>query len=122
MSLAQVARENDYVKPTINEDGVFTHRGGPPIPIVERTVTDAPFVPNDVTMDTGDNRMLIITGPNMAGKSTYMRQVALITLIGAYRQLRAPRARPTSACATASLPALAPRTTWPGARAPSWWR
>ena len=50
-------------------------------PIVERTVTDAPFVPNDVTMDTGDNRMLIITGPNMAGKSNYMRQVALITLM-----------------------------------------
>ena len=80
LSLAQVARENDYVKPTINEDGVFTIVEGRH-PIVERTVTDAPFVPNDVTMDTGDNRMLIITGPNMAGKSTYMRQVALITLM-----------------------------------------
>ena len=80
LSLAQVARENDYVKPTINEDGVLTIVEGRH-PIVERTVTDAPFVPNDVTMDTGDNRMLIITGPNMAGKSTYMRQVALITLM-----------------------------------------
>ena len=63
LSLAQVARENDYVKPTINEDGVLTIVEGRH-PIVERTVTDAPFVPNDVTMDTGDNRMLIITGPN----------------------------------------------------------
>ena len=80
LSLAQVARENDYVKPAINEDGVLTIVEGRH-PIVERTVTDAPFVPNDVTMDTGDNRMLIITGPNMAGKSTYMRQVALITLM-----------------------------------------
>ena len=80
LSLAQVARENDYVKPTINEDGVLTIVEGRH-PIVERTVTDAPFVPNDVTMDTGDNRMLIITGPNMAGKSTYMRQVALIALM-----------------------------------------
>ena len=80
LSLAQGARENDYVKPTINEDGVLTIVEGRH-PIVERTVTDAPFVPNDVTMDTGDNRMLIITGPNMAGKSTYMRQVALIVLM-----------------------------------------
>ena len=50
-------------------------------PIVERMVQDTPFVPNDVDLDTEDNRMLIITGPNMAGKSTYMRQTALITLM-----------------------------------------
>ena len=80
LSLATVARENDYVKPVINEEGVL-HIVEGRHPIVERMVTDAPFVPNDVQMDTADQRMLIITGPNMAGKSTYMRQVALITLM-----------------------------------------
>ena len=80
LSLATVAREYDYVKPTLNEDGVLRIVEGRH-PIVERTVTDAAFVPNDVNMNTGDDRMLIITGPNMAGKSTYMRQVAIITLM-----------------------------------------
>ena len=80
LSLAQVARENDYVKPVLNQNGAL-HIVEGRHPIVERMVTDAPFVPNDVDMDTADNRMLIITGPNMAGKSTYMRQVALITLM-----------------------------------------
>ena len=80
LSLAKVARENDYVKPALNQKGVLHITEGRH-PIVERMVTDAPFVPNDVEMDTADNRMLIITGPNMAGKSTYMRQVALITLM-----------------------------------------
>ncbi len=80
LSLATVARENDYVKPTLADDGVLEIVDGRH-PIVERMVTDAPFVPNDVNMDTDENRMLIITGPNMAGKSTYMRQVALITLM-----------------------------------------
>jgi len=80
LSLAKVARENDYVKPVLNQDGVL-HIVEGRHPIVERMVTDAPFVPNDVEMDKADNRMLIITGPNMAGKSTYMRQVALITLM-----------------------------------------
>lgn len=80
LSLASVARDYDYVKPEMNEEGRL-HIVEGRHPIVERTVTDAPFVPNDVQMDTQDNRMLIITGPNMAGKSTYMRQVALITLM-----------------------------------------
>lgn len=80
LSLATVARENGYVKPRMNQTGELKIVEGRH-PIVERTVTDAPFVPNDVTMDTDENRMLIITGPNMAGKSTYMRQVALITLM-----------------------------------------
>ncbi len=80
LSLATVARENDYVKPSINQNGVL-HIVEGRHPIVERMVSDAPFVPNDVTMDPAENRMLIITGPNMAGKSTYMRQVALITLM-----------------------------------------
>ena len=80
LSLAQVARENGYVKPNLNENGTLRIVEGRH-PIVERTVTDAPFVPNDVNLDTDENRMLIITGPNMAGKSTYMRQVALISIM-----------------------------------------
>ena len=80
LSLAQVAREYGYVKPAINETGEIRIVEGRH-PIVERMVQDTPFVPNDVDLDTEDNRMLIITGPNMAGKSTYMRQTALITLM-----------------------------------------
>ncbi len=80
LSLAKVARDNQYVKPTITQDGVIQILEGRH-PIVERTLTDMPFVPNDALLDNDDNRMLIITGPNMAGKSTYMRQVALITLM-----------------------------------------
>ena len=80
LSLAQVARDYGYVKPTINETGEIRIVEGRH-PIVERMVQDTPFVPNDVELDTEDNRMLIITGPNMAGKSTYMRQTALITLM-----------------------------------------
>ncbi len=77
LSLAITARENGYVKPEIAEDGVLRIQNGRH-PIVERMLTDEPFVPNDTLMDTGDHRMLIVTGPNMAGKSTYMRQVAQI--------------------------------------------
>ena len=80
LSLARVARDYGYVKPEINEDGIL-HIVEGRHPIVERTVTDTPFVPNDTTLDNEENRMLIITGPNMAGKSTYMRQTALITLM-----------------------------------------
>ena len=77
LSLAKVARDYGYVKPEITEDGRIEIQNGRH-PIVERTLTDAPFVPNDTLMDTADHRMLIVTGPNMAGKSTYMRQVAQI--------------------------------------------
>lgn len=79
LSLANVARQNNYVCPVIREDGVIDIKEGRH-PVVE-TMTDEGFVPNDTFMDTTDNRMQIITGPNMAGKSTYMRQVALITLM-----------------------------------------
>ena len=71
LSLARVARENNYVRPTL------TGRH----PVVERMLSDNLFVPNDTEMNDGDLRMQIITGPNMAGKSTYMRQVALIVLM-----------------------------------------
>ena len=79
-SLASVASRNRYVKPEIAEDDRVTIRDGRH-PVVEKFVKDAYFVPNDVDIDTRDNRLMLITGPNMAGKSTYMRQVALIVLL-----------------------------------------
>ncbi len=80
LSLARVARENGYVRPQINEEGVL-HIAEGRHPVVEQNLTDAAFVPNDTAMDENEYRMQIITGPNMAGKSTYMRQVALIVLM-----------------------------------------
>jgi len=86
LSLAKVAREYGYVKPEMTEDGGIEIVNGRH-PIVERMLTDEPFVPNDTLMDTTGHRMLIVTGPNMAGKSTYLRQVAQIVAmaqIGSY--------------------------------------
>jgi len=80
LSLACVARENNYVCPTINEEGRLLIRDGRH-PVVEKTLREQSFVPNDTDMDNDAKRMLILTGPNMAGKSTYMRQTALILLM-----------------------------------------
>ena len=80
LSLARVARENNYVRPALTEDGTLLIRDGRH-PVVERTLSESLFVPNDTDMNIDDKRMQIITGPNMAGKSTYMRQVALIVLM-----------------------------------------
>lgn len=79
-SLSRVASENRYVRPEIGLDGVLSIKDGRH-PVVEQTIADNSFVPNDTLLDTNENRMMIITGPNMAGKSTYMRQVALICLM-----------------------------------------
>ena len=79
-SLAQVAVNNNYVCPVISNDGVIDIKDGRH-PVVEALLDGAPFVPNDTVLDKEDNRCSIITGPNMAGKSTYMRQIALITLL-----------------------------------------
>ena len=79
-SLANVATENNYVCPTITLDGAIHITDGRH-PVVEKVINDAMFVPNDTKLDAKDNKMIIITGPNMAGKSTYMRQVAIITIM-----------------------------------------
>lgn len=79
-SLANVASDNRYCKPDINVKGVLELKGSRH-PVVEQLLKDTLFVPNDVKLDKEDNRTAIITGPNMAGKSTYMRQVALIVLM-----------------------------------------
>ena len=79
-SLAEVACRNNYTMPQIDEPGILEITEGRH-PVVEKMSTDTMFVPNDTKLNTDDDRMIIITGPNMAGKSTYMRQTALITLM-----------------------------------------
>ena len=80
LSLATVASKHKYVRPEIDESDAIVIKDGRH-PVVEQFVKDTYFVPNDVTLDTSANRLMLITGPNMAGKSTYMRQVALITVM-----------------------------------------
>ncbi len=79
-SLAQVAVAGDYVRPQVDGgDGIYIKEGRHAV--VEKMQSSGLFVPNDVVLDNEDNRMQIITGPNMAGKSTYMRQTALIVIL-----------------------------------------
>jgi DNA mismatch repair protein MutS len=78
-ALATLARENDYCKPTVNNDFIIDIRDGRH-PVVEKTVPIR-FVPNDTYLDGKDTQIIILTGPNMAGKSTYIRQVALIVIL-----------------------------------------
>ena len=92
-SLASVAVNNNYCRPSVDDSGVIEIHDGRH-PVVERVLKDALFVPNDTYMGEREDRAAIITGPNMAGKSTYMRQVALITLmaqIGSFVPARAAR-------------------------------
>lgn len=80
ISLAVVADQNQYCRPQINENGVIDIKGGRH-PVVEKMITNDMFIDNDTYLDHANNRISIITGPNMAGKSTYMRQTALIVLM-----------------------------------------
>lgn len=79
-SLALISKENNYCKPSINNEGIITIEGGRH-PVVEKMLPVNTFVDNETKLDTKDNQLILITGPNMAGKSTYMRQVALITIM-----------------------------------------
>ena len=79
-SLANVASDNNYTRPEVNQSRKIILKDSRH-PVVEALLSGSPFVPNDVTLDNDSNRVAIITGPNMAGKSTYMRQVALIVLM-----------------------------------------
>ncbi|MGM9664238.1 MAG: DNA mismatch repair protein MutS [Eubacteriales bacterium] len=80
LSLAEVAQRNGYVKPTVDySDKLYIKDGRHPV--VEQTASDSLFIPNDTELDLKNNRFALITGPNMAGKSTYMRQVALICIM-----------------------------------------
>lgn len=80
VSLAEVAVKNGYSMPEVDLSGVLSITGGRH-PVVEKTQSETLFVPNDTFLNTADDRVAIITGPNMAGKSTYMRQSALIVLM-----------------------------------------
>ena len=80
LSLSKVSNLNNYVRPSFNNEGFIEIKAGRH-PIVESYIKDEFFVPNDTYIDTKNNMIHIITGPNMAGKSTYMRQVALITIM-----------------------------------------
>lgn len=79
-SLANVASDNRYVRPFVNQSTAINIKDSRH-PVVEALLKDTPFVPNDVYLDSKSDRVAIITGPNMAGKSTYMRQIALIVLL-----------------------------------------
>lgn len=80
LSLAEVAVKNRYVRPEVDLSQSLVIRDGRH-PVVEKFVKDSYFVPNDTELDNGANRLMLITGPNMAGKSTYMRQVSLIVIM-----------------------------------------
>ena len=79
-SMAFVAERNNYIKPKMNEKGIIDIKNGRH-PVVEKMMSGSMFVENDTYLDKQNNRISIITGPNMAGKSTYMRQTALIVLM-----------------------------------------
>ncbi|MGN0241110.1 MAG: DNA mismatch repair protein MutS [Candidatus Weimeria sp.] len=79
-SVSDVSQKNHYVRPQINENGVIDIKGGRH-PVVEKMIPDGSFIANDTYLDDEDFSTAIITGPNMAGKSTYMRQTALIVLM-----------------------------------------
>jgi DNA mismatch repair protein MutS len=90
-ALAETAALNGYVRPEVNDGGTIRILDGRH-PVVERLTVEAGFIPNDALLDLEENRLLVITGPNMAGKSTYLRQVALIVLmaqIGSFVPARA---------------------------------
>ena len=80
LSLASVAAKNKYIKPEVDDSDVIYIKDGRH-PVVEQFVKDSYFVPNDAELDTNRNRLMLITGPNMAGKSTYMRQIAVISVM-----------------------------------------
>ncbi len=79
-SLSVVAKKYQYVKPEVNETGEIHIQGGRH-PVIEASLLGNAFIPNDVLLDTNQNKLILLTGPNMAGKSTYIRQVALLVIM-----------------------------------------
>lgn len=81
LSLAEVAYQNNYNRPILKENNVLKIEGGRH-PVVEKHLSESRFVPNELLMDSNEHQFAIITGPNMGGKSTFMRQIALISIMG----------------------------------------
>jgi DNA mismatch repair protein MutS len=79
-ALAEVAVRHNYVRPVLNKDNVIAIKEGRH-PVVERSLTVGSFIPNDIYLSNDDTQLIVLTGPNMSGKSTYLRQVALIVLL-----------------------------------------
>ncbi len=119
VNLAERAETLNYCCPTFSDKpGIRISEGRHPV--VEQVLKE-PFIANPLQL-APQRRMLIITGPNMGGKSTYMRQTALIALLALYRQLRPGAESRNWARSIASSPASARRMTWPAAARPLWWR
>ncbi len=79
-NFAFVSKKNGWIKPEVNSDEAIDIKGSRH-PVVERKLNSGEFVPNDINLDSSENQILIITGPNMAGKSTYLRQVAILVIL-----------------------------------------
>ena len=118
-ALAQVAAENNYCRPVVDDGDELTIVEGRH-PVVEQMLKGSLFVPNDTTLNCSTDRCLIITGPNMAGKSTYMRQNALIALMAQI----APSSRPKNAMWACGRHLHSHRCIGRpvGRQPPSWWR
>ena len=120
-SLAEAAYRYQYVQPKILPPGgeITIEEGRHPV--VERMLEEGAFIANDTRLDQDQNRIAIITGPNMAGKSTYMRQVAVICLMAQIGALYRP-APPAFPLPIEFLPGWAPPTIWRAVSLPLWWK
>ena len=119
-ALAQVAAENNYCRPVVDDGDELTIVEGRH-PVVEQMLKGSLFVPNDTTLNCSTDRCLIITGPNMAGKSTYMRQNALIALMAQIGSFVPAKECHVGVVTPSSLASVHRTTCRPGSP-PSWWR
>jgi DNA mismatch repair protein MutS len=118
--LAETARTFRYIRPKLTAGGAIKITDGRH-PVLDQTMPAGRFVPNDTALDTEKHRLVILTGPNMAGKSTYIRQVALLVLLPR-PAASSPPPPPRSGSSTASSPASARPTTSRAVNPPSWSR